>query len=98
MKKIIGLLLICATSSLMAANGALIYKQCSKCHGIHGKHKAFGKSSRIAGAEVKQTIAILQIFKHMSNVDKFAKVMNKQVEKLSSTDIKAVAEYISTLK
>ena len=98
MKTFIGFFLIFTTTSLLATNGAIIYQKCAKCHGIDGKHRAFGKSSRIAGAEAKQTIAILQIFKHMSNVDKFAKVMSKQVEKLNDADIKAVAEYISTLK
>jgi len=86
------------TSSLIAANGANIYKKCSKCHGENGKHKAFGKSSKIAGSKTEQTISVLNIFKNMSKYDKFAKVMNKQVSKLSDEEIRAVAEYISKLR
>jgi len=86
------------TSLLMAANGAAIYIKCAKCHGENGKHRAFGKSSKIAGWKTEQTISVINIFKNMSKYDKFAKVMNKQVSKLSDDEIRAVAEYISRLR
>ena len=86
------------TSLLMATDGAAIYKKCSKCHGENGKHKAFGKSSKIAGWKTEQTISVINIFKNMSKYDKFAKVMYKQVSKLSDDEIRAVAEYISRLR
>ncbi len=95
-KKIL-LIFTLLTSSLMAANGATIYIRCSKCHGENGKHKAFGKSSKIAGWKTEQTISVLNIFKNMSKYDKFARVMNRQVSKLNDDEIRAVAEYISKL-
>ncbi len=91
-------MLLLLVSSLLAVDGATIYKKCSKCHGEDGKHSAFGKSAKIAGWEVKQTVAVLNIFKHMSKFDKFARVMNRQVAKLSEKEIEDVAEYISKLK
>ncbi len=97
MKKI-SLFFIIITTSLIAVDGAAIYSKCAKCHGDNGQHSAFGKSSKIAGTPVKQTVNILNIFKNMSKVDKFARVMNKQVSKLSDEEIQAVAEYISKLK
>ncbi len=92
------LIIFTISFSLMATDGASIYQKCSRCHGEDGNHKAFGKSSRIAGWEAKQTIAVLNIFKNMSKFDKFARVMNRQVSKLSDDEIRAVAEYISKLK
>jgi len=86
------------TTSLLAVDGAAIYSKCAKCHGENGKHPAFGKSARIAGWKVKQTVTALNIFKNMSRYDKFAKVMNRQVSKLSEEEIEAVAKYISKLK
>ena len=97
MKKIV-LLLAISISALLATDGAMLYSKCAKCHGKNGKHKAFGKSSRIAGWKVKQTVAVLKIFKNMSKFDKFARVMNRQVSKLSDKDILAVSKYISKLK
>ncbi|MDX1809442.1 MAG: c-type cytochrome [Sulfurospirillaceae bacterium] len=98
MKTLIFLFFIFTSTSLFSYDGAVIFNKCAKCHGIDGKHKAFGKSAKIAGAPAKQTIAVLEIFKNMSRVDKFAKVMNKEVSKLNEEQIKAVAEYISKLK
>lgn len=92
------LLFLLLTSSLLAVDGAVIYSKCAKCHGENGQHAAFGKSARIAGWKVKQTVAVLNIFKNMSKYDKFARVMNRQVSKLSDEEILAVAQYISKLK
>ncbi|MFK5881577.1 MAG: c-type cytochrome [Sulfurospirillum sp.] len=92
------LFILILSSALLCADGAAIYSKCAKCHGEDGKHKAFEKSARIAGWKVKQTVAILNIFKNMSKYDKFARVMNRQVSKLSDKEIEAVAKYISKLK
>jgi cytochrome c553 len=81
----------------MASDGATLFTKCAKCHGEDGRHSAFGKSAKIAGWKAKQTVAVLNIFKNMSKFDKFARVMNRQVSKLSDKEIKAVAEYISKL-
>ena len=86
------------SSSLLAIDGVAIYSKCAKCHGENGKHPAFGKSAKIAGWKMEQTVAVLNIFKHMSKFDKFARVMNRHVAKLSEKEIEAVAEYISKLK
>ncbi len=92
------LLILILSSMLFALDGATVYSKCSMCHGVNGKHRAFGKSARIAGWKIKQTISVLKIFKNMSKYDKFARVMNKQVSKLSNAQIEAVAIYISKLK
>lgn len=98
MKTFFLLFLVFTTTSLVAADGTTIFNRCAKCHGIDGRHKAFGKSAKIAGAPTEQIVEVLEIFKKMSKVDKFAKVMNKEVSKLSEAEIHAVAEYISKLK
>jgi len=97
MKKI-ALTLIFAGATLMAADGAALYKKCAGCHGADGKTKALGKSAPIAGKAVDALIKDMEGYKAGTlNKNGMGGVMKGQVAALSADDMKALAEYINKL-
>ncbi len=98
MKKI-ALTLLVASVSLMAADGAALYKKCAACHGAHGEKKALGKSAVIGGEPAAETVKKLEGYKAGTlNAHGMGALMKGQVASYSDADIKAVAEYIAGLK
>jgi len=98
MKKITLALLIAGTS-LMAADGATIYKKCASCHGQKAEKKALGKSEVVAGWDVAKIETSLKGYKAGTlNVHGMGAVMKGQVASLSDADMTAVATYIHGLK
>lgn len=100
MKKLAILGLAAATAvTLMAADGAALYKKCAGCHGTKGEKKALGKSAPIGSWDKAKTVEALKGYKAGSrNVYGMGGLMKGQVASYSDADIEAVAEYISTLK
>ena len=100
MKKLAILGLIAAGAmSLMAADGAALYKKCTGCHGAKGEKKALGKSAPIGGWDKAKIIEALKGYKAGTrNVYGMGGVMKGQVAAYSDADIEAVADYISKLK
>ncbi len=100
MKKLAILGLIAAgTMSLMAADGAALYKKCAGCHGIKGEKKALGKSAHIGGWEKDKLVEALKGYKAGTrNVYGMGTLMKGQVSSYSDSDIEAVSEYISKIK
>lgn len=97
MKKI-ALAMLVAGVSLMAADGATLFKKCAACHGAKGEKHALGKSIIIAGQSAKQTEEDLNGYKAGTrNVHGMGALMKGQVASLSEADIKALGEYIATL-
>jgi cytochrome c553 len=81
------------------AKGKEIFAKCVSCHGQDGKTKALGKSEIIAGQSVADLEKKISEYKAGSrNVAGMGTLMQGQVSSLSDDDIKAVAEYISSLK
>jgi len=79
--------------------GKAVYAKCVSCHGADGKTKALGKSAPIAGWDVAKTEEALNGYKAGTrNVHGMGALMKGQVASLSDEDIKAVAEYIASLK
>jgi len=79
--------------------GKAAYAKCVSCHGADGKTKALGKSEVIAGQSAADLEKKIQEYKAGTrNVAGMGMLMQGQVKTLSDEDIKAVAEYISTLK
>jgi cytochrome c553 len=98
MKKI-ALALIVAGSTLMAADGAALYKNCVACHGANGEKKALNKSEAITGWDAAKTIEALNGYKDGTrNIKGMGGLMKGQVAAYSDADIKAVSEYIATFK
>jgi len=100
MKKIVlGLVTVGALSFAMAADGKAIFAKCAGCHGQDGKKSALGKSAVIAGEDAATTVKKLQGYKAGTlNAHGMGALMKGQVSSLSDDDIKAVADYIATLK
>ncbi len=100
MKKFALLTLAAVTAStLMAADGAAIFKRCAGCHGAKGEKHALGKSQPIAGWDKAKLVEALKGYKAGTrNVYGMGAVMKGQVASLSDADIEAVADYISKLK
>lgn len=100
MKKLAILSIIAAGAiSLMAADGAALYKKCAGCHGAKGEKKALGKSAPITGWDKAKVVEALKGYKAGSrNIYGMGGLMKGQVASYSDEDIEAVAEYISKLK
>ncbi|NLU34904.1 MAG: c-type cytochrome [Wolinella succinogenes] len=98
MKKI-ALGMIFAAASLMAADGATLYKKCVACHGVKAEKPALGKSEVIAGWDKAKLVEELKAYKAGTlNRNGMGAMMKGQMASFSDADIEAVAEYISTLK
>ncbi len=100
MKKLTILGLIAAGAiSLMAADGAALYKKCAGCHGVKGEKKALGKSAPLVGWDKAKIVEALKGYKEGTrNVYGMGSLMKGQVASYSDSDIEAVAEYISKFK
>lgn len=99
MKKAIFLLLT-VSISMFAEDGASIYtSNCVSCHGADGKKAALNKALPIAGWDKAKTVEALNGYKDGSrNTTGLGKIMTPKVSTLTSDQIAAVSEYISTLK
>lgn len=98
MKKI-ALTLLVASVSLMAADGAALYKKCAACHGAKAEKKALGKSEIIDTWDAAKIEAALNEYKAGTrNVHGMGALMKGQVAPYSAEDIKAVSAYIAGLK
>ena len=80
------------------AAGKALFAKCAGCHGANGKTKALGKSAVIAGEPVADLESKLAAYKAGTrNVAGMGMLMKGQVAAMSDEDIKAVAEYVSSL-
>ncbi|WP_428023071.1 c-type cytochrome [Arcobacter sp.] len=89
---------ILGLTSLMANDGAVLYKACASCHGQNAEKAALGKSQIIQGWEKEKVISALNGYKDGSYGGAMKGVMKGQVSKLDDKKIDALATYISTLK
>ena len=97
MKKLLTLGVAAAVATtLMAADGAALFKKCAGCHGMHGEKKALGKSAVIKGWSKEKIIEALKGYKAgKRNVHGMGMLMKGQVASLSDADIEAIADYLS---
>ena len=88
------------TASVPGANGKEIYdRECKSCHGSDGKMKALGKSNPIAGVTADSILQDMKGYQSKTlNKHGMGNVMNLNASKLKEDEIKAVAEYIASLK
>lgn len=101
MKKTLVAIAVLGATSLMAADGATIYKSCAVCHGADGKMVYAGKVPAITTLSKDEIVAALGEYKAGTR-NKFAMgaVMGAQAKLHIKTDADAtaVADYIETLK
>ncbi len=98
MKKITLAFALLVASTLMAEDGAALYKKCAGCHGAKAEKKALGKSHVIQGWEASKTVAALHGYKDGSYGGPMKGLMKGQVASYSDAQIQAVAEHIAGLK
>ena len=93
------LALLVTGATLMAADGAALYKKCAGCHGANGEKPALGKSAVIGGWAAADVEAALKEYKAGTrNVKGMGAMMKGQVASYSDADIAAVSAYINGLK
>ena len=98
MKKIALALAIAAASTLMASDGAALYKKCIACHGVKAEKKALNKSQVIQGWSADKLAASLKGYKDGSYGGAMKGLMKGQLASYDDAKIKAVSEYIAGLK
>ncbi|MDO5045689.1 c-type cytochrome [Campylobacter sp.] len=100
MKKLLFLAAACLLgSSLYAADGAAIYKKCAACHGQKAEKKYANKVPPLVSVSKEDRLKALEGYKAGSNnTYGMGGVMKSQVMSLSADDLKAVNDFIETLK
>ncbi len=87
-----------AGSTLLMAD-ATVFAKCAGCHGQNGEKPALGKSAIIAGQDAAKTLEQLKGYKAGTlNQHGMGGVMKGQVASMDDAQLKAVADYIATLK
>lgn len=100
MKKLL-LVAILGITSLMAADGAALYKKCIACHGAKGDKVPPGSKANftINSLNKDKIVEDLKAYKNKTlNQYGLGASMYAQTAKLSDDDINALAEYVVTLK
>ena len=97
MKKLL-LLATLVGVSLVANDGAGLYKKCASCHGKKAEKKALNKSQVIQGWDKQKIVDALKGYKDGSYGGAMKGLMKGQVATYDDAQIEAVSEYISTLK
>jgi len=91
-------LIVLASTTLAASDGAALYKKCTGCHGANGEKQALGKSQVIKGWEESKTITALKGYKDGTYGSVMKGLMKGQVSSLDEEQIKSLAKHIATLK
>ena len=98
MKKVILLLTTVFALSLMANDGASLYKKCAACHGAKAEKKALNKSQIIQGWSKEQLVTSIKGYKDGTYGGAMKGLMKGQVASYDDAKIEAVSQYITTLK
>lgn len=97
MKKIALAVLVMGATSLMAADGAALYKKCISCHGAKAEKKALGKSQVIKGWPAAKSVEAMKGYKAGTYGGAMKALMKGQVASYSDADLEAVSKYIEGL-
>ncbi|MCX6062465.1 MAG: c-type cytochrome [Campylobacterales bacterium] len=84
-----------ASVSVMADEGADLYKKCAVCHGAQGEKAALGKSKIIKDLGVSGVITALKGYKDGTYGGPSKAVMKGQASPLTDAQISAIASYIA---
>ncbi len=98
MKKVLILAAVVCATSIFAADGAALYKTCATCHGPKAEKPALNKSQIIAGWSSDKIVAALNGYKDGTYGGAMKMTMVGQAKALDAEKMKALGDYISTLK
>lgn len=96
MKKVI--LIVAMTATLTQAFANPLYNSCKGCHGMKGEKVAMRKSKVISSMKSEDIVTALSGYKDGTYGGVLKAMMKGQAMRLTAKDIKALAEYIPTLK
>jgi len=96
MKKVILLLTTVFALSLMANDGAGLYKKCAACHGAKAEKKALNKSQIVQNWDEKKIVDALKGYKDGTYGGAMKGLMKGQVASYSDEDIQKVAKHMTT--
>lgn len=95
MKKVLTVLALLGSTSLLMADGAALYQKCAVCHGKSGEKKAMGNKSKIIKDMTKaEIVASLNGYKDGSYGGPSKGMMTGQVRNLDDAAIRAIADHI----
>ncbi len=97
-KLVIATLVTAGALSLMAADGKALSAKCAGCHGADFSKKALGVSKVVKGMKADEIVKALQGYKAGTFGGSMKGVMKGQVATYNDEQIKAVADYIATIK
>ncbi len=97
-KVILAALAVFAMNVMAADDGATLFKKCAGCHGANAQKKALGRSEVINAWKSDKIVSALQGYKAGTFGGAMKGIMKGQVSSLSKEQIKALADYIPTLK
>jgi len=95
MKKLVLACIIVAASTLVAADGAALYKKCAGCHGMKGEKIALGKGKVLQGMTKENLVDAMKGYKAGTFGGAMKGLMKGQLASYDDAKIDAVAEYIS---
>ncbi|MFK5881790.1 MAG: c-type cytochrome [Sulfurospirillum sp.] len=99
MKKLLLIALtVFAMNAMAADDGATLFKKCAGCHGANAGKKALGRSEVINGWKSDKIVSALKGYKDGTFGGAMKGIMKGQVANLNDKQIKALADYIPTLK
>lgn len=100
MKKLLMILTSVALMvSVAQAGGSALYQKCAACHGLKGEKPALGKSQAIGGWKADKTLEALKGYKAGTrNTKGMGALMKGQLAAVNDADMKALSDYIATLK
>jgi cytochrome c553 len=97
-KLLLAALAVFAINAMAADDGATLYKKCAGCHGVNAQKKALGKSEVINEWKSDKIVSALNGYKDGTFGGSMKGIMKGQVAGLNKDQIKALADYIPTLK
>ncbi len=97
-KLVIATLVTAGALSLMAADGKALSAKCAGCHGADFSKKALGVSKVVKGMSKDEIVKALEGYKAGTFGGPMKGVMKGQIATYSDEQIKAVADYIASIK
>lgn len=92
MRKVLLLVVVIATTYLMASEGATLTRGCVACHGADFTKAPLGRKHHIIKDSKARIVSMMKYYQNPKEEDEM--VMKGQVKNLTDTQISTVADYI----
>ncbi len=92
MRKVLLLVVIIATTYLMASEGATLTRKCVGCHGVDFTKAPLGRKHHIIKDSKARIVSMMKYYQNPKDEDEM--VMKSQVKNLTDAQINTIADYI----